>query len=102
MSAAKHTPGPWVFNAEADEITCDARDGKVEIAYVQTGFNEPFESEQQANARLICAAPDLLAACQVLIRDMNAVDAAGQYGTELQPGIYYARKAIAKATGVAL
>lgn len=58
----KHTPGPWTFDKDAEEITCEKRRGMAAIATVETGWAEPFESEQQANAHLIAAAPDLLAA----------------------------------------
>jgi len=51
------------------------------------------------DAKLIEAAPDLLAACRALLSDMQAVDAAGQYGLELQVSMDQAYKAIAKATG---
>lgn len=57
---AKHTLGPWYFDAETGEVTCTARSMKVGIAKVDTGFSEPFETEQQANARLIATTPDLL------------------------------------------
>jgi hypothetical protein len=56
---------------------------------------------EEGDARLIAAAPDLLSALKVLLRDMEAVDAAGQYGLELQVGMNQAHKAIAKATGEA-
>ena len=52
------------------------------------------------NQLVIEAAPDLLAACRALLSDMQAVDAAGQYGLELQVSMDQAHKAIAKATGV--
>lgn len=69
----KHTPGPWLFDSEADEITCKKRDGMAAIATVETGWAEPFESEQQANARLIAAAPDLLMAPKTARRELAAM-----------------------------
>lgn len=64
----KYTPGPWIvrdsdFGSEV-WITTKKRNANntVEICTVDAGFDEPFESEQQANARLIAAAPELLEA----------------------------------------
>jgi hypothetical protein len=61
MSAAtKWTPGPWIA-AEDDAIIISADSrmsaNMAEIATVETGWSEPFESEQQANAHLIAQAP---------------------------------------------
>lgn len=42
---------------------------------------------------------DLLAALEVMLRDMKAVDSAGQYGLELMPAINQAEAAIASAKG---
>jgi len=98
MSAA-HTPGPWWFDQASDEITCEAREGKVEIASVVTGWAPSFEAEQQANARLIAAAPELLAV--LLMVKEAAIDERGldfNLTTE-QWAVFHA--AIAKATGAA-
>lgn len=60
----KHTPRPWLFDEGRDAITTHNRitNGETRIATVELGWAEPLESEQIANARLIAAAPDLLAA----------------------------------------
>lgn len=66
MSMSKHTKGPWHCRFDAFEevmsVTSDARldEQMAEICHVSVGYDEPFESEQQANARLIAAAPELL------------------------------------------
>jgi hypothetical protein len=71
MTEAKHTPGPWsvgpthhesegkswLFYSHQTHIL--APNGLTDLAIVEAG-----EEEGQANARLIAAAPDLLAACQ--------------------------------------
>lgn len=49
--------------------------------------------------RLIDAAPELLAALKVLLRDIKMVDALADYGLELQPAIYQANQAIERAEG---
>ena len=59
---AQHTPGPWEFDEDANEITTPNRikNDQVCIAIVELGWDEPFESEQQANARLMAASTELL------------------------------------------
>jgi len=59
---AKHTPGPWHF--EAGRIW-QRGDNPQPIAYADT---YPDEIEREANARLIAAAPELLAALDVAAR----------------------------------
>jgi hypothetical protein len=103
---AQHTPGPW---AVEDPMGAD-----VGLAVVQDGLkSHQWEfialatksegkdrrsrfisaGEQAANARLIAAAPDLLAACQAFI-------AADDFKECVEAGEMVA-KAIAKATGEA-
>jgi phage tail protein X len=83
-----HTPGPWTYQASAGDHdwlvyseNSDARD----IAIVRR-FHE-------ANAALIAAAPDLLAALQAIMGDPDAVDHI------LHLDAVAADAAIAKATG---
>lgn len=88
----KHTPGPW----------CLDDDGFV----YGEGFivSDPHSSpdidpdEREANARLIAAAPELLAALQWFCACMHddSVDDMGKFINEMESR---ARAAIAKATG---
>jgi len=81
ISTQKHTPGPWkfkVFRATEDTfnhcIIANARyDGRfVEVARVFTISDDGIAgSESSINARLIAAAPDLLAACEAAIAWMG-------------------------------
>lgn len=70
MSA--HTPGPWHDDgyriyAPSDHI--DKRNGRVIVEYKHTAdFN-------MADARLIAAAPDLLAACELALGAFERNDA---------------------------
>lgn len=59
-----HTPGPWKVSY-ASSISSDIRSGDDWIASVYCNGNDStkWEDEVQANARLIAAAPGLLAAC---------------------------------------
>jgi uncharacterized protein (UPF0212 family) len=74
--SAKHTPGPWVV-IDTDgglEVTAESRDGHVPIVEIELGFNEPFEAEQKANARLIAAAPALVECLRLTLFDLDRED----------------------------
>lgn len=72
MSEAKHTPGPWDY-WDMDEhgfhvfLASERRAGQhvdrsiAAVRYGRTGTNSEKYWEARANARLIAAAPDLLA-----------------------------------------
>lgn len=85
---SKHTPGPWAFEASNGD-DCGMIVGKT--AVVCDFVDDPRE----ADARLIVAAPDLLAALQVVLRDYKAVHGVGDL--EMQPALYQASAAIQKA-----
>lgn len=91
-----HTPGPWVmgqtpFNYEDALVSAD---GQV-IAYASWGggssCNLAFENE--ADAHLIAAAPDLLAACEALVA--KSTDTTGDWSREWNAAL----SAIARAKG---
>ena len=93
-----HTPGPWnfedtlVFTREPMETV----DGGTSIEFVEIADCSSYEIhggyDARANARLIAAAPDLLAALTALV---NQTDAPEYFPTEVEN----ARAAIARATG---
>jgi hypothetical protein len=56
VSAAKHTPGPWVVSADT-ECVADAATGKI-VARCMTA-NRRQSGEMAPNAALIAAAPEL-------------------------------------------
>lgn len=73
--SAKHTPGPWsTCNKRSlieiyapDEHTVIYADGsRPSIASVWPNGDTGIAGDQEANANLIAAAPDLLAACEAL------------------------------------
>ena len=73
---AKHTPGPWIVrespkpNIEGPELrlsikhTSPGRDGAEFCEIVAGHVTAEADATARANARLIAAAPDLLAACE--------------------------------------
>jgi hypothetical protein len=91
--SADHTPGPWVVDRSRN-IVAHSPVGAVFLADVYSGG--PGIATANANARLIAAAPDLLAALESL------TDVAEHDGECLSEGhITTARAAIARAKGEA-
>ena len=91
---SKHTPGPWKANF--------AISGSVYIFGGDRNFASVFdewqdEANQEANASLIAAAPDLLAALQAIVKSLVDQDDEGMIEHAQQ--MIDARAAIAKATG---
>ena len=63
MSAAGHTPGPWTYPGGTGNFV----GGPDRLRIADLGGLERSPEERQANARLIAAAPDLLAACKSVL-----------------------------------
>lgn len=91
MKTTTHTPGPWAFavSGTAFSITADA--DPVYVGYVEIPDRMSKVPLAEANARLIAAAPELLAAL------IQVVAVADRKTVEFDA----ARAAIAKATGEA-
>ena len=64
---SKHTKGPW--EARADWIV--GFNGTLHIATIPRAFDGDYS---EANALLIAAAPDLLAACKAVMNNANHID----------------------------
>lgn len=85
MSEAKHTPGPWSFRT--DGVTGDNgihADGTGIFAEAFADIRragEDARDEAHANARLIAAAPELLAALKKLTAEMVGI---GGFGPEIR------------------
>ena len=88
MTTRKHTPGQWV--ADGLEVRAED-DGWVLAEIIDTN------DEGAANARLIAAAPEMLAACEAMLRSFER-SVNGMYPDE-RAACLLARAAIAKATG---
>ena len=97
MSDAKHTPGDWMADVTGRSkrwrVYARVNDGPSYIvAVVHNGAPGDTLDTERANARLIAAAPNLLAALQVVV----AATPEGRLDLALEA----ARAAIARATGV--
>ena len=91
-----HTKGPWEFRPLTGE---DSRGmgyihgGPVDACIAHTGDSSLWTSENEANARLIAAAPEMLEALQAI------ANGEGVYGAQAHEYKQIARAAISKATG---
>lgn len=87
-----HTAGPWSLDGDLNAMNLDVIYGSGRIAMMECENEELSDAEVTANARLICAAPDLLAA---LIEAEDALSDDGEYPCTLRR----VREVIAKAKG---
>jgi len=96
----KHTPGPWFTCEQVKQPHPHALvgigNGSTHVAYVSVTPANAFEAD--ANARLIAAAPDLLAALRNCVETLDAAKQQANGGCEWIASIE-ARAAIAKAEG---
>jgi len=94
----KHTPGPWIVDPDSPtdiSPTDDLRLGIASICHVdEAGGRWEFGEQSKANAKLIAAAPDLLAALQGLLA---AYEDPGNTGSTHDDKVQAARNAISKA-----
>jgi hypothetical protein len=94
MSATKHTSGPWTIECGknySNEIVGKSKTGK-DWVLARTTAAKVGRDQDDANARLIAAAPDLLEALKILATQAESHGAEGVYWDK-------ARAAIAKAEG---
>ena len=89
----KHTKGPWKINIDTGEY------GVYHLYSPDIGGDEVFEREEidEANARLIAAAPELLEALDILTDEVERHWPRNQRYPETSLGV--AKRAIVKANG---
>ena len=103
----KHTPGPWTIE---NPLECEmdsrplilAQGGQTVVAEIlQPLTDEEGTYRGTYDARLICAAPDLLRACQQILSadEVWMKDESSCYPDYLDHAIDVIRAAVAKATG---
>jgi hypothetical protein len=86
VSDIEHTWGPWTADIESYRVKIVA--GERYIA--RLGAEGDYREEQIANARLMASAPDLLAACKMLLAELC---------NDITPACDAGRAAIIKAEG---
>ena len=100
---AQHTSGPWTVKScgASAYLSVDGAD-KRQVAKIPPRFHGPSLSDGPANARLIAAAPDLLAALELAVRYLEHPDVLAVTQHMALPGsvpVDRARAAIERATG---
>jgi len=80
MSETTYTPGPWHFDerqagtGDTGSVEALTPDGKMVTREICTVlFDDDDPSEDAANARLIAAAPALLAACKAVAEKLDYI-----------------------------
>lgn len=102
-TTVSHTPGPWELsdNTDVDGRRRVIRDGYA-VALVCSRASSPASGsqyfEKDANARLIAAAPELLAACKAMMAKPETRDVDRDY-TDFDVAIDAMRSAVLKAEG---
>lgn len=94
---SKHTPGPWKTK---DMVTGwivgpGTIDGPSYVADVHRHTDGMTDAEAEANAALVSAAPEMLAALEAMLRAHED----GTFGVDGEQGRTLARDAVAKARG---
>lgn len=104
---AQHTPGPWNVDMweypqdDRRELVIQTATNRLAVLDWDQGQDNPYtiaDNEARANARLIAAAPELLAALEYLT-DLAAGPPGGVTIDQKRAAMDRARAAIAKAKG---
>ena len=99
-AAAQHTPGPWAVEDNPWGGTPHVRTDRRRLLRMLAENNQQI-AEAEANARLIAAAPDLLAALEAVTAAVDADYTCGLCGEEGEHApiclVYVLRAAIRKA-----
>ncbi len=88
-----HTPGPWHVGGSNKATIYDKYSQRIANSFEGVMVSQRSDAQCQANARLIAAAPDLLAACQAVLDEFPALD-----GPRIERIKAICRAAIARAT----
>ena len=89
--ATAHTPGPWSIGRRGRVKTITNPQGGCNVVVSESSIGNP------ANAALIAAAPDLLWACERVLRAIEWADTADRMESHEQAELL--RAVVCKATG---
>lgn len=95
MQVTIHTPGPWVYQ---DESVRQEESGAI-VAEVGPAFGAGASARRSANAALISAAPELLAALELITKWCEVSGFGNSTRSKQWTMLESARAAIAKARG---
>lgn len=105
--SAKHTPGPWrvggtgfVVGGEGDALNADFVALRIIRAPGTPLRHQPTAVEDEANARLMAAAPELLAVLKTTAENIRSLGPAGALYHPYQEWLRVVDEAIVKAEGV--
>jgi hypothetical protein len=93
----KHTPGPWLVTKDRWGALCVNNHDAFASEFPVAAVNGAGDEEKAANARLIAAAPDLIAALTFMLADYE--EAYGGDEKDEPVAMSAARAALAKAQG---
>jgi hypothetical protein len=72
-----HTPGPWQYAFEGGTVAFIVESDGTTVAKLSTTENSTAHSALPANARLIAAAPDLLAHLEFAVKLLEGISILG-------------------------
>lgn len=104
MADEQHTKGPWNYHPTGETMQGYAQpfavadDSHLNLVAGVFGDGRGGIEAAEANARLIAAAPDLLAACRVALQRLNPVYGPGREVPTVDHAIAALAEAIASAT----
>ena len=99
----EYTPGPWEWTRDDSLAECEAfclrgRAGLIVLDALDEDDRGPFISSSIANLRLVAASPNLLAACEAVVRYADHLADPIQY-EDAKSVLSKCQAAIAKAKG---
>jgi hypothetical protein len=106
---SEHTPGVWFVDKDESDFTVSSEHGQIiccamsadDFPCLEEGTEDHMDAEARANARLIAAAPDLLAALKALADahvELYTSEGGRRDTAECLAEMLEARAAISKAT----
>ena len=113
MSATQHTPGPWILSeyevvrfgdtapTKGCEIFCN-KNNKVVCSIPDYRYHAEYDVSDRADARLITAAPDLLAALIQCREELRACQSVIHYAGGFSPAYVEQAQAAMKVADAAL
>lgn len=83
MNEANHTPGPWAIDWNVSRLDVFSSDASFLVASLRRSALSPaIDDAAKANARLIAAAPELLAALIAVVNQQRAMPFDGSPGED--------------------